>query len=485
MDTTAQAYLTEQLTQYKRQGQGAEQAVQTLRKENFPAVFTLGMPLPGLASLVDARILAGALVAVFADISPLELARILKNDFGGTPADVAMGLAFGFPALSALAVGTLLLDSQVYPALSSDAMRPALLAGGFAAADVAGAIAALYPAPVAAVGSLQLENGYLYCNDNPAYHMGAGDFSVQAWFRTRSGGSVLGKKPTAGGAGNGGFLLVVRPDGSIKFATDSGYGFFEFDSVASNVCDNGWHHVAAVRQGASITLYLDGGAAMAGSTRGNAAAPLNVDNGYRLTIGSVDQDQEPFRAFHGALAEVRLWRAALSQEQNAANYQLRLAPGTAALAGYWSAEFGLSNDFSATCNSMHTSGGVVASNDGPPVRAGHAPAMLGQFSGIYDTATKWGGDSGSWEAAGALYLTRMGFVVQGTQLITGVVIDGVTINWPTDGNPCTASLNFLASSSTAYYWPDGPQNQPVFQGSSRSGSSGPLDYRGALRKPVG
>lgn len=329
------------------------------------------------------------------------------------------------------------------------------------------------------IASLNIGRGYLYVPAIPAYDFGISDFTVEAWVRTISGGTIVGKKVSAGGPGNGGFLLVARPDGTIKFATDNGAGFFEVVSAGTSVCDGIWHHVAAVRQGAAIALYLDG-QPLSVTPRGNATPPLDVSSGCRLTIGTVDQEQEPFRTLIGAVAELRLWSQARSADDIAGGYSSRLPPGTTGLAGYWSAEQGLVADFSGNNNAAQVSGEVIGSTDAPAVGPSNAPTMLFLFAGVYDCAVKWGGASGTWNPSSQLHLTSMGFVVLDNQVMSNVVITGNGLQWPSAGNPCSGSVMFGLNSSDPYFWPNG-QTRFNFTGSTQSGSAGAVDYRGVVR----
>jgi hypothetical protein len=160
MTTAAQAYIDERLKQYKTQGMSAQQAVQALKAKDFPANYSLKqatclqggkvvnqVSAPSSDIAITAKTLGAALTAVFDSITPLDMARILKNEFAGSPGDVAQGVAYAFPELSALAVGKLLLDAQVYPGLDKDQMRDALLSADFSAQDVNAAIATLYGQP--------------------------------------------------------------------------------------------------------------------------------------------------------------------------------------------------------------------------------------------------------------------------------------------------------------------------------------------------
>ena len=99
---------------------------------------------------------------------------------------------------------------------------------------------------------------YLSAPSNNIYNFGTGDFTLQCWVKTTASGTVISRKSTGGGSGNGGFLLVIKPNGVIKLATDNGIGFYEINTVATPVCDGNWHFLTGVRQSGNLTIYLDG-----------------------------------------------------------------------------------------------------------------------------------------------------------------------------------------------------------------------------------
>ncbi|WP_067490218.1 LamG-like jellyroll fold domain-containing protein [Actinomadura hibisca] len=327
------------------------------------------------------------------------------------------------------------------------------------------------------LASYHLENGgHLFAGHCAEYSFGTGDFTVEAWVRTLAGGTVVGKKGIDDGPGEGGFWLVARPDGTIGFVTGDGRGTFRFDSVATAVCDGVWHHVAAVRQGTTIALYLDG-VALDGSSSGDALPPLNVDNPQRLTFGILDRQQEQYREFAGSLAEVRLWNRARAAQEIVAALGTSLPPGTAGLAGYWPLEGGQPLDFTSTRNTAHPEGVVAPSTDAPPLGPGDAPPMLFLFAGRYDAAAR---EQGGWSPASGLRLTGAGYVIQGDQVLVGAVIDGNTVTWPAEGNLTQGSVTFVLSGSDAAYWADDPQSRYCFQGWFRSAGGARVDYRGVL-----
>jgi hypothetical protein len=73
----------------------------------------------------------------------------------------------------------------------------------------------------------------------------------------------------------------------------------------------GWHHVAAIRSGQRLLLFLDGKEVASSSHRDLQA--LNIDNAAPLLIGAGAND-----FFYGSLRDVRVYRRALAEQEVAA-----------------------------------------------------------------------------------------------------------------------------------------------------------------------
>ncbi|MBR1588307.1 MAG: hypothetical protein IJ658_08300 [Kiritimatiellae bacterium] len=86
----------------------------------------------------------------------------------------------------------------------------------------------------------------------------------------------------------------------------------------------GWHHAALVRQGTTLSIYLDG-VFEASTNNYTVATPSGADTAPFL-IGP---------AFYGSLAEVRLWNVARTAAEIAASKDKRLAGTEDHLIGYW------------------------------------------------------------------------------------------------------------------------------------------------------
>ncbi|SDL83234.1 LamG-like jellyroll fold domain-containing protein [Nonomuraea jiangxiensis] len=219
---------------------------------------------------------------------------------------------------------------------------------------------------------------FMAANPHRAYEVGTGDFTVAAWVRTAAPGgtgTVIGRKGTEGGAGQGGFLVVIQPEGFVKFATDNGTGFWEAVTATRTVAGDGyWHHLAAVRRAGALEIYVDGVRQQV-VTRGTGTSPLNVSNGRRLTVGCVDQTQERYRFLTGTVGAVAFWAGARTAQQVAAD--MRTVPEGAEPLGYWGFDLGDGSDRSRQNNPMAAvGGGVTFTSPGAPVTKGDFAAVL-------------------------------------------------------------------------------------------------------------
>ncbi|HET7462397.1 MAG TPA: LamG domain-containing protein, partial [Longimicrobium sp.] len=204
----------------------------------------------------------------------------------------------------------------------------------------------------------RLQGGaYLAAAANGAYNFGTGDFTLEAWIRASGPGTILSRKATGGGQGSGGWLLVLQPDGGVKLATDNGFGFYQVISQARPVVDGQWHHVAAVRMGGAMSIYVDG-APVPVTPSGSVGTPADVNNSLRLLAGAADQAQEPYNRFTGDLDELRVWNVARSAAQIQQWMRQPLTLPQGGLVGYWTFADRSLGDSSATGNAFTAQGSV-------------------------------------------------------------------------------------------------------------------------------
>lgn len=141
-----------------------------------------------------------------------------------------------------------------------------------------------------------------------------GDFTIESWFRTQDTGRniLMGN----GGSSDGVLNLELHNDNHIRVYVDPANDDVEGVETTDlsidpgvPVTDGEWHHLAAVRRGADVILYLNGE---------EAARTEDTAGAYELLAESffLGQDHRGGDlAFHGDLDDMRLWGRALSTQE--------------------------------------------------------------------------------------------------------------------------------------------------------------------------
>ncbi len=202
-----------------------------------------------------------------------------------------------------------------------------------------------------------LAGGMITAPANAAYAFGTSDFSVTALFETTQPGALAGCKADYGETGGAGWLLVLQPNGQIKFATDSGYGFYQVVSGPTGALNGTWHSVAAVRSNGQLQIYYDGQLIPTQATS-TTPTPVNVSNTERLTIGACDPKTEPYRQFVGIIEDVTLWNRGLNADDVWRTMFNKVTPQEPGLVGLWEMNRNLA-DSSLTANTASATGSTA------------------------------------------------------------------------------------------------------------------------------
>jgi hypothetical protein len=154
--------------------------------------------------------------------------------------------------------------------------------------------------------------GYVAVPSSSSLNPGYGDFTIDFWMKTVQSGSyvdLITKRPICD---YGSFYNIrMDPSGILLSEVSGGYppywtGFWS----GPRVNDGSWHHVALVRAGSTVSLYVDG--VQTTPTPVATAGVLYVSNSSYFLIGSGVCGTATFR---GQLDEIEYFNSALTQAQ--------------------------------------------------------------------------------------------------------------------------------------------------------------------------
>lgn len=181
------------------------------------------------------------------------------------------------------------------------------------------------------------QNGLLFdgVNDrvqvpnHPAYNVGTGDLTIEAWIRadSPSGANVWEYIVSEHISGSStGFALALSYSGTPAFSINgSGYGPAGTFNMRDGLC----HHLAVVRKDTLLFYYIDGVL-----LPGNATSTAAINTANPLCFGSYNTAVSP-NPFKGLIKEVRLWNVARTNSQLLSGMSTVLASNATGLIGYW------------------------------------------------------------------------------------------------------------------------------------------------------
>ena len=164
-------------------------------------------------------------------------------------------------------------------------------------------------------------------------NVGAGAFTIEFWMKAAQKDNPSGPCQEGNDAWINGHVIVDRdlwgPDlngdfgislygGRISFGVTRASGNGNSICSSAVVADGAWHHVAAVRSGAQLRIFVDGQEAGQGtgptgdvSYDPKGAAPPDMPNEKYLVLGAEKHDAgAEYPSYHGFLDELRISKIA-------------------------------------------------------------------------------------------------------------------------------------------------------------------------------
>ncbi|MDJ0755910.1 MAG: Calx-beta domain-containing protein [Ardenticatenaceae bacterium] len=134
-----------------------------------------------------------------------------------------------------------------------------------------------------------------------------GDYTIGVWFNSSASGASQTILAAVSETSNHGVLLELQSDGRLRylhrFPSGTSGGSNIFSGSAYN--DGAWHYATAVRQGSSMTLYVDG------VEIGTATAAQNAPEALEVVIGQLAPTNDN-RSFNGFIDELLIIPSAVT-----------------------------------------------------------------------------------------------------------------------------------------------------------------------------
>ncbi|NNG27032.1 MAG: T9SS type A sorting domain-containing protein, partial [Ignavibacteriaceae bacterium] len=177
----------------------------------------------------------------------------------------------------------------------------------------------------------------LDCGNESSLQITGNKITLEAWINVNEfksqpfAGSVIVKDQ---GGIDAGYMIRCGGNGIINFNIGTG-SWNEINTPANSVQLNSWQHVAAIYDGTSMRIFVDGEIAAQTNISG-----LNIGNAINSNLLIGESPGFPGRVFNGKIDEVRIWNVARSQSQiqstmNTILTQEYYSSPDSGLVGYW------------------------------------------------------------------------------------------------------------------------------------------------------
>ena len=142
-------------------------------------------------------------------------------------------------------------------------------------------------------------------------------FSVSAWFRNSSTTTteyIISAVGSVGDFYDGFNLYLAGPTMEVSLAVGNGGSGYDGAKNNTTVNDDAWHHVAAVMNGSTYTVYVDGSATGSTAIGTTTISTTPSTCGGDLKIGARFDDNNTY-AFNGYVDDVALFNRALTSSE--------------------------------------------------------------------------------------------------------------------------------------------------------------------------
>jgi hypothetical protein len=151
-------------------------------------------------------------------------------------------------------------------------------------------------------------NDYVTIPHSSTLNFGTGDFTIEAWIlNSNTTGSIWKRIFTKRGNASAWYSLSLNFNRLI-IELAGGVSFTAGPAIQN---DGRWHHVAAIRSGNTINLYIDG-------NKYSGTSPsygINTDNNFLAEIGNWLTEAYGGEKYRGKIDEIRVWNIARTDSE--------------------------------------------------------------------------------------------------------------------------------------------------------------------------
>ncbi len=172
------------------------------------------------------------------------------------------------------------------------------------------------------------DNDWVNCGNDSSLNI-TNSITIEAWIKPSAWKSHVWKGNIVAKEGDkSGYMLRCGDHGRVNFNVGTG----NWNELTTNIEDslllNKWNHIAAIYNGQSQKLYINGKLVKEQATSG-----VIDTNSYSLMIGTSPKYMD--RTYEGKIDEIRIWKVARSVQQIRENMYLTIPENDSGLVSYW------------------------------------------------------------------------------------------------------------------------------------------------------
>ena len=146
---------------------------------------------------------------------------------------------------------------------------------------------------------------YLSIPSGPNLNLSSGDWTIEAWiYQTiNTAGAVIVQKDAVSGSSYPSWAIGCDSSGKFRLIVGSGNGTSYIQSVVATSFSNTtnvWYHIAAVKSGTTLTLYIDG------VSRASATQTGTIVDGGKAVLVGYESGQPTASYWNGYIDDLRI-----------------------------------------------------------------------------------------------------------------------------------------------------------------------------------